>query len=591
MKERLVLALSVLMLFATGFPQQSKEAREEKSGKYLFIKNTIKPVSQSVKPGFESIKGKEAFSYLAFLASDLLEGRETGTRGFDSAAEYVASRFSRWGILPAGDFSKIFPPGNRAKRGKNPINPTKDYFQRMEIKEVLDCRMEISLEKAENSGIRTLKFHPFRDFRYSTGDSFEITAAVVFAGYGISEKDIPYDDYQEVEVKNKVVMVFPDLPAKLLQSDFSRERLKGKYFPRKHMGHWYTPKANLAREKGAAAVLVIKDFPFDSGTDSTKKLSQAKEKGRDPAIKRNLILTRKSMPVPWETIPTIFISSAMAGIILKNSGKKLTTLKSQIDSTGKPRSFKVNRARLTIQNRSRTRMFSSQNVLGFCKGSDPRCREEIVIIGAHLDHLGRRGKDIYHGADDNASGVSAVMEIAQAFALNPRKPRSPVLFALWTGEEVGLLGSRYYVAYPAFPLEKTIAYLNLDTIGREFDRKSFLHASSAWTLRHSEEVTKKNDFSSSTIITLSPGEENVVELLKKNNAHAGLHLYFRLKKNSGFNGDFGAFARKHIPWASFFASSRQDYHQPGDTMEKISPFLIEKIARLAYLTAFSLADR
>jgi hypothetical protein len=159
----------------------------------------------------------------------------------------------------------------------------------------------------------------------------------------------------------------------------------------------------------------------------------------------------------------------MANALLEASGQKIDDLKQKIEAGLKPLSMELPATRLTVNTTAKPVLLKCRNVLAYIEGSDPNLKNELVVVGAHLDHNGRRGDYIFNGADDNGSGSVGVMNLARAFATNPEKPKRSVLFALWTGEEEGLLGSRYYVMNPAFPIEKTVAYFNMDMISRPYD--------------------------------------------------------------------------------------------------------------------------
>lgn len=239
---------------------------------------------------------------------------------------------------------------------------------------------------------------------------------------------------------------------------------------------------------------------------------------------------------------------------------------------------------------SKARLVKSSNVLAFLEGSDPLLKEEVVVIGAHLDHLGKRGDYIYNGADDNGSGSTAVLAVARAMALNPVKPKRTILFALWTGEEEGLLGSSYYTLHPSFPLKKTVACLNLDMVSREWSKESLAGIGRFMGENLPQETLAKLETSRFAVFSLFDSPD-LLETLRVGNEAVGLQMMLRPTKESFGGSDYAPFALKGIPWVFYFASMTEDYHQPGDEVDKISPSLMEKITRLVYLTAFNLADK
>jgi Zn-dependent M28 family amino/carboxypeptidase len=269
----------------------------------------------------------------------------------------------------------------------------------------------------------------------------------------------------------------------------------------------------------------------------------------------------------------------------------LDALARQIDATLKPFSFPIGDVTITLDNRVKSTLTSSQNVLGYVEGSDPQLKDEVVVIGAHLDHLGKRGEYVFNGADDNGSGAVGILSLAHAMALNPGKPKRSVLFALWTGEENGLLGSRFYAQNPFFPLKKTVAYLNLDMISRSWDEKALARMARMMNLDLKGDVAKKIKLDNFLTLSLSADAPDLTAALKQADAYVGIDFHLRESKSGGGGSDHTSFAMNKVPWIFFIAGMREDYHQPGDTVEKVEPLVIERICRLVYAAAFLLADK
>jgi Zn-dependent M28 family amino/carboxypeptidase len=272
------------------------------------------------------------------------------------------------------------------------------------------------------------------------------------------------------------------------------------------------------------------------------------------------------------------------------AGQTVEALKAGIEKTFKPNSFALSGVDMKIETRLEEQLVKCRNVLGYIEGSDPELKNEVVVIGAHLDHLGKRGDYVFNGADDNGSGSVAVMEAAHAFAVNPLKPKRSVLFALWTGEEKGLLGSRYYTLHPFLPLGKTVAYINLDMVSREWTRERLMMMAKRFGMEIPEALDKVIDPAKFFSLQLSrtPG---IMEALKENNRFVGLHVFFRESDRGSGGSDNASFSSQKVPWAAFFGAMTDDYHHASDSIEKVNLTLIEKAARLTWLTAFSLADR
>jgi Zn-dependent M28 family amino/carboxypeptidase len=292
--------------------------------------------------------------------------------------------------------------------------------------------------------------------------------------------------------------------------------------------------------------------------------------------------------MPWDSVATIRVSRQMANQILDYVGQNVETLKGKIEETLQPQSMPLPGVTFTVKNTAKTQVVNSMNVLGYIEGSDPELKSEAIVIGGHLDHLGMRGDYIFNGADDDGSGSVGVMEIAEAFALNPVKPKRSIVFALWTGEEKGLLGSRYYVAHPF--IEKTYCNLNLDMISRVYDKKRIEMMARMFGEDIPKEILEKVDAKKFVNLSYHADTPELGTTVRESNNYVGLHLSLRASKEAMGGSDHAPFAMSKIPWAFFIAAMTEDYHQPTDSVDKVSPELMEKIIRITYLTAFSLAN-
>ena len=552
------------------------------------------PVREFLRPGFESITGADALALIRFLSADCLQGRETAETGYDVAAEYVASLLSLWNVRPAGDAMSVSPAARSFARAESSRDPQPGYFQVMAIKEVRDETGQATGEWIQDHQRRTRIFYPGVDYLYSARDSQSLSAAVVFVGYGVSEKEIGFDEYKGVDVSGKIVLMLSDLPAQANpRSPFRQDRLREKYAPAMRMRDMGSPKIRMAKDRGALAVLMV-DSSLQPGRDLARRVLQ--EQSVDDSklyqsIPRRRLALAESLPaMPWETVPAISISRQMADALLGFSGRSLEALKETIENTSRPSSFELPGLTLKIENTVKSQLLKSRNVLGMIEGGDPLLKDEVVVIGAHLDHLGKRGDYIFNGADDNASGAAGLLEIARAFALNPVKPKRSVLFAFWTGEEQGLLGSRFYVSHPRFALKKTVAYLNLDMISRPWSAEQWKTMSRIWNIKLPDEISAKFKLANFLLLSLAADSPRLHDALKASNEFVGLTLYLRRSERMMAGSDHAAFALNKIPWAFFFASSDEDYHGPADTADRLNGDLIQAISRLVYLTAFRLAD-
>lgn len=593
-----LLFITVFCLFTFSLLTGQQEKAEEKPDpmKNFSIVTDIKPVQEKVKKGFESITGKDAVTYLRFLSSDLLEGRDTASDGYDIAALYAATMFELWGIKPAGD--PVRPRMSMRRMFQSPQRPPtkakRSYFQNIVMKETLGNEGMAIVEWRKGQQKKTRTFHPNADYTYFASETQSLTAPVVFVGYGIQEPSLKFDEYKNIDVKGKFVMMLSETPGKGdPESPFNKGKLKEKYYPqRRRMRRITSPKTKLAKDLGAVAILMVENSPKDNPDVPRRALDGQRindERPIYPGQRRRISLVNYRGPaMPWDTVPTVRISRDMADDILGMVDQNVEALKGNIEKTLQSHSMPLQGVTFTVKNIAETKLVNSMNVLGYIEGSDPGLKKEAIVIGAHLDHLGRRGDYIFNGADDDGSGSVGVMEVAEAFAKNPVKPKRSIVFALWTGEEKGLLGSRYYVANPH--ISKTAVNLNLDMISRVYDKQRLAMMARRWGAEIGKEVLKKIDAKKYVNLSYDANTPVIGEIMRENNNHVGLHMHLQESKEAMGGSDHAAFAMTKIPWAFFIAAMTEDYHQPSDTVDKVNSDLMEKIIRLTYLAAFSLAD-
>ncbi len=460
---------------------------------------------------------------LHVLASDEYEGRETGKKGQKMAAEYIANQFNAAGI-PS-------------------INGT--YYQQFPLNVIQPSMAEVSLKGKKFTGGKD-----YYNFPGQTDQKLK-TSEVLFLGFGIEES--LYNDYKDVDVKDQVIMILSGEPFKDSVSIIS-----GKKSPSLWTSYQKV-KTEKARERGAAAVLIVVD-------DVAQNMEANKHKLESTSMK--LDLSKKEMPV-------IYISKTMANEILQN--KSVEFLRKSISESGKPSSQKT-KAKLEITIKNSAEIIQSENVLGYVEGTD--LKEELIVITAHYDHLGKEGGIVYNGADDDGSGTVAVIELAKTFAQAKKEgkgPRRSILFMAVAGEEKGLLGSSYYVDHAVFPLKNTVCNLNIDMIGRIDERH------------------KNGDY-----IYLIGSDKLSSELHriseKANTTYSKLELDYTYNDEKDRNrfyyrSDHYNFAKKGIPVIFYFNGVHADYHKETDEVEKIDFVKMEKITRLVFFTAWELANR
>jgi hypothetical protein len=439
--------------------------------------------------------------HVKFLAAPELEGRGAGTAGLEKAARYIADQFRAFGLIPpaGGDYLQPFPVTTNARLG----NGNKLSYRLGD--------QERDLKAGED----------FIPFNFSTNNT--LSARVVFAGYGITAPEYNYDDYAGLDVKGKIVLVLRHEPQEFDEnSPFAGKLLTV------HAQFW--SKAVNAKQHGAAGVIVIHDRKNHPG-----EAEQLEPFGRTSGPAEAGILA-------------VQMRSEIADGWLSAAGKKLDEIQAEIDRQLKPRSFELPQnllVRVSAQIEREVRTI--HNVAGYLPGETP----EYVVIGAHYDHLGlgeqfslapgEAGKP-HPGADDNASGTAGVLELARWLSSQPKQKRG-VLFLCFAGEEIGLLGSRYWVDHPLLPLENAVAMINLDMIGRVREGKVYVGGAS----------------SGSTF------NEMLARLLPRHKLVADLSGSF----DAG-SSDHVSFMSKRIPALFFFSGLHADYHKPSDTWDKIN---------------------
>lgn len=500
---------------------------------FLFIFSSL--FAQNATYFAAGISEEDARKHLTVLTSDSLGGRETGTEGNYKAAQYAARHFQNLGL---------------------PTIVGDSYFQKIAFKSESFKGNKFQIEAKEYAPM--WDYYSFAAFN---SDIDIVSNEVLFLGYGIESSR--YNDYKDVDVRGKVLLIFNYEP---LRKDSSSWVTK-----KKKPSEWstdLTKKIAVATKHGAKAILVIDG-----------NLQKNINKYRNSYLSPMMQVTDENAPLD-SFCNAVYISTTMARALIGSAFDDIVKANEYIIKKGKPRHFLV-KTDLKLHQKKATRNIQSRNILGFIEGSDPKLKEEIIIVSAHIDHLGTKGEYIYRGADDDASGTAAVLEIAEAFAEAKKKgqgARRSVLCMLFTGEEKGLLGSQYYVTYPIFPLKNTVANVNIDMIGRvdeiHENKPNFIYVIGSDKL--SSELHQINENMNS--------EYTQLELDYRYNDEADPNRYY-------YRSDHYNFAKNNIPVVFYFNGSHEDYHRPTDTMDRINFPLWAKRAKLAFYTTWELANR
>jgi Zn-dependent M28 family amino/carboxypeptidase len=390
-----------------------------------------------LEPALEAITPDGMLAHIKVLASDEFEGRAPGTKGEELSVKYINDQFKQIGLKPG--------------------NPDGTYTQEVPLAGIKgEPRMSFI------TGDKTIDLKYPDDFIASSArlqPEIKIdNSDVVFVGYGVVAPEYGWDDYKGVDVRGKTLLMLigdPPIPDRKDPSKLDEKMFKGKAMT--YYGRW-TYKYEIAAQKGAAAAVIIHQTESAGYPYSVVRTSWGKENYEIDASNKNMDAVAARS---WITLDT-------AKKLMVDSGQDFDALKKlAITNEFRPVTLK---AKANIDIKQQLRSFKSHNVIGKLEGSDPKFRNEYVIYTAHWDHLGRhpelQGDQIFNGAIDNASGVASVIELAAAFTkLNP-PPKRSVLFIATTAEEAGLLGAKYYAEHPLYPLEKTLADINIDTVNQ-----------------------------------------------------------------------------------------------------------------------------
>ncbi|MDD8026536.1 MAG: M20/M25/M40 family metallo-hydrolase [Acidobacteriota bacterium] len=591
MKKTALTAWLAFALLLTASAQTPPAAKTVDFSKTLVKVEKPEAPPAGIKAGFDTISAKASLSMLTFIASDLLEGREAGTRGYQLAAEYAASLFGMWGLTPIGDVApRSFSMAQYFSGATTPVKPAeKTFWQEFPLQETLETSTRMALEVRNGQAVLNREFQAGADYSSISPTGDILTAPVVFAGYGVSDQEAKYDDFKGLDVKGKIVMVLASSPTFIPV----KARPAGESSAMSTMG--MSPKIAAIAKLGPAAILMVNPAAQDMAR--YKSLLPAKSvPDETPIIHQKyhrMSIPGDATPLPWNKPAVIQISNRTADAILAAAGRTVEASKKKIDEAKKPASFDVPGATLTLASTLKTQMARGINVVGMIEGSDPALKSEVLVIGAHLDHTGRVEDYIFNGADDNGSGSVGVLNLARAFAANPQKPKRTIIFALWTGEEKGLLGSEYFVKNPPRPGLKTVAYLNFDMMSRAYDEKSLAFASRTMGLPSSPEFLKAVTPANFMLINFSDAS-GLGELARRVDQYVGLDLFLREAKGSSLSfgdSDHSSFSEQKIPWLWPFSAVTVDLHQTSDSVDKVSADLMEKVSKLMYGIAWIVADR
>jgi hypothetical protein len=531
----LVLASVLVTTFPATLPTVFAQRAAEKPKKAAAAATTQR--------GVDTIAANQIRDYLTFIASDEMEGRDTPSRGLDTTAKFLALNLGRWGFKPAGD------------------NGT--FFQRIDL---LRNRPDGGKTKAEFND-RVLTFGTDYIPASRPGSA---SGQLVFAGNGWLLKAKEFDAYKGVDPTGRIAVIF-GTPNSLPRGE-TRRNLTGK------AGEDFMNPTDYARSKGVVGLIYVADAQY------LTTWSRVQARG-------SVSVAKFQNPTTAPALPSIVVSREMASALLAGE-KDSESIINNAAGGNFPAPFLMNdQKKVTLNIASSTETVPTQNVVAVWEGGDPTLKAEHVAIGAHYDHVGSgcspAGEDtICNGADDDGSGTTAMLAMAEALAKAPTRPKRSILFVWHCGEEKGLWGSRYFTEYPTVPLNSIVAQINIDMIGRS--------KVAGDTNTRNQYLTGPNAIYliGSTMMSTELGE--LVNAVNK----SYLNLTFDTKYDDPkdperffYRSDHYNYAKKGIPIIFFFDGVHEDYHRKSDTADKIDYQKMEKVTRTIYMTAWEIANR
>ncbi len=491
----------------------------------------------------KTITAAELQKHLTIIASDLYQGRETGEKGLEMAGKYIVDEFQNDNL------------SGPVKNGSN------NFYQEFEL-EKTTTKITLSAGKE--------KFENYKDHAFLTSSDGVNEFEVVFAGYGIySDK---YNDYADIEVKDKIVAFMMGEP----------KNKKGIYLttgtnvPSVKLDTTINGKFESVQTKAMASVM-----------RGAKGFILIEENDKEAEKTINLLetymgetqLSFPGQPKTVEGFPVIYMSPTQIARMFGTNKKKFDKCLGDSISKGVSSAGKWN-VKIKIETERNTEIIKTRNVLGFIEGTDKK--DEILVICAHYDHEGIKKGIVYNGADDNGSGTVSLMELSEAFSkakADGNGPRRSILFIAMTGEEKGLLGSKYYAENPIFPMTNTVSALNIDMLGR-IDKEHEQNKSYIYLIGSDYMSSELHRINEEAAKVYAPEIQLDYTFNDKNHPEK---LY---ERSDQFN-----FAEKGVPVIFYFSGLHADYHTPNDDVDKIDFNLLEHRLHLVFATAWELANR
>ncbi len=498
-------------------------------------------VSEKLLPAFHysyQITQSELRQHIQILASDSLEGRGFGTMGSYKAGDYIAAKLKSANLTPIGDRDTYFQPLilHRWSRDKSIFDvPSHKENSKNALAPGIDFTFNLT-EIPSNVKL--------------SGDHY------MFAGYGIEDKN--YNDYTYIQARGEVLLMLEGEPT------VGKKYLISQTAERSNWSNDLNKKITLAAQKGAKAVIIIMDSTRFYKTNPTV------------FYKASIYAETISNKYP---IPVIRVNEhALNKLLSKKELKRFNKLKQSVEKGKISSNYIISKYNIDLSLTST--IIRDRNVVGLIRGSDAHLKDEYIVLSAHFDHLGIQNEEIYNGADDNATGTSALLSVAKALSSltnNGYPLKRSVLFLFCTGEESGLLGSKYFVKHPIVPLKDIKTDINIDMIGRSDDlhneNENYVYVIGADKINKLLDKTLKESNTISVAYNLD---------YTYNDVNHPLRLYYR--------SDHYSFAEKGIPSVFLFGGFHEDYHKSSDDVDFINFKKVEDLSRLIFFTTIGMAN-
>ena len=502
--------------------------------------------------GMLSISADVLKAQLGFLASDITEGREAGEKGAYIASEYIASILQLNGIMPGGDY--IYTIGISDAT----LAPSRSYFQNFSLLKTTAGSDQVMKVISQFGNERKTTLFTYQvDFSFLPSyPAFEIEAPVIFVGYGFKNEKLKYNDFNNLDIKGKFIFKISGIPA------FAKGKLTAD-----EISNSLNDANQYIREMGAAGVIEFDPINIFTGRMEAKDYLNPSPAERSPvptALYSRYLLPGKSSS---SALFSVSISARAAAEILSGTGVVPEDYMKKADINQPYTSASGVENTIYLKSDIKTSRISVRNVIGIIEGKDTN---QVIVIGAHYDHMGMSNGYIWNGADDNGSGAVGIMTIARAIVATGKKPDKTIIIALWTAEEEGLLGSRYYVRNLTYPLKNLKLNVNCDMISRYIS----------------------NDNQKGVVMVYTQSYPRFRDLTEANIKKYGIDIVVDYQPSADPPGgsDHRSFVEAGIPVMRFRTSHPAEYHTPADEVGVINWDIMEKIVRINFANIWDLAN-